>query len=201
MLATRDYAKSLQNTAELRGMIGTLLRLGTSSYLEIGTRYGGTFETVMMSLPLSTRGVAIDFPGGGFGDSESAPILLSTLARLRAHGRCVDCILGPSASPEVVARAAQAGPYDVVFIDADHAYDAVKRDFELYAPMARRAVILHDIAAPDGHTSKRGLPVEVPRFWREIREQYEHEEIVAPGVEDELGVMGVGILFLERTNA
>jgi len=200
MLATLDYAKSLQHSAELRGMIGALLRLGTRSYLEIGVRYGGTFEAVMMALPFDTKGVALDFPGGGFGDCESAPILLATLARLRAHGRCVDCILGPSSAPEVVARAAQAGPYDVVFIDADHAYDAVKRDFELYAPMARRAVILHDIAAPEGHTSKRGLPVEVPRFWREIRQRYVHREIVA-GAEGDLGVMGIGILFLERTKA
>jgi predicted O-methyltransferase YrrM len=194
MLATLDYAKPLQVEDELAAFVGALRRLRVRSYLEIGTRYGGSFEAVMSALPLSSTGVAVDFPGGGFGDSESAPILFATLARLRARGQDVDCILGPSAAPEVVARAAQAAPFDAIFIDADHSYEAVKRDFQLYAPMAAKAVILHDIAAPPGHTSTRGLPVEVPVFWEEIRPRYRHLEIVAPG-----SVMGLGILFLERT--
>ena len=193
VLATVDYAKPLQVEPELAAFVALLRRENVRSYLEVGTRYGGTFETVMSALPPDTKGIALDFPGGAFGDSESAEILLATMKRLRGFGGRynIDCIFGPSAAPEIVKRAAQHAPYDAILIDADHAYDAVKRDFELYAPMGR-IIVLHDIAAPDGHTSRLGLPVEVPKFWREIKDGYRHVEFVAPG-----SVMGIGVLFRE----
>lgn len=191
-VATLDYAKPLQVDRELEDLIAFLRLSNVRSYLEVGTRYGGTFERVMLeSLPRGAKGIALDFPGGAFGDSESASILMAALARVRAAGRDVDCILGPSTAPEIVKRAAQHAPYDAILIDADHTYDAVKRDFELYAPMGK-IIVLHDIAAPDGHTSRLGLPVEVPKFWREIKDSYRHIEFVAPG-----SVMGIGVLFRE----
>lgn len=191
VVATLDYAKPLQVEGELRSFVELLRSQNVRSYMEVGTRYGGTFETVMSALRLGAKGIALDFPGGAFGDSDSAAILMAALKRLTFHGCVVDSIFGPSGAPEVVARAALHAPYDAILIDADHAYDAVKRDFELYAPMGK-IIVLHDIAAPDGHTSRLGLPVEVPRFWREIKGGYRHIEFVAPG-----SVMGIGVLFRE----
>lgn len=190
-LASLAFAKPLQIDEELSGLLDLLVANRVWSYLEVGTRYGGTFEQVMSVLPSSAKGVALDFPGGSFGDSGSAPILLAALDRLRRSGRDVDYVLGPSTAPEVVRRVAAHAPYDAILIDADHAYAAVKRDFELYAPMGKM-IIVHDIAAPPGHTSKLGLPVEVPKFWAEIKTQYRHHEIVAPGSD-----MGIGVIWRE----
>lgn len=189
MLASLDYAKPLQHEDELTGLIALFQREGVRSYLEVGARYGGSFARVMLSLPEGSRGTAIDFPGGPFGDDNSTPILLATLGRVRQAGHDVTCIFGPSAAPEVVTRAKQRAPYDAVVIDADHAYAAVRRDFKLYAPLGR-IVVLHDIAAPSHVRSRDDRPVEVPRFWREVKDRYRHEEIVTAG-----SLMGIGVLF------
>lgn len=189
-LASLDYAKPLQEPDELVALADLLRNKGVRSYLEIGVRYGGSFEAILTRLD-RPRGVAIDFPGGSFGDKYSVPILLSTIKRLQRNGVDIpDYIFGPSSAPEVVARAKAHGPYDAVMIDGDHSYEAVKRDFELYAPLGR-IVILHDIAAPDHVASRDGHKVEVPRFWNEIKDQYPHRvEICAPNT-----LMGIGVIF------
>lgn len=189
MLASLSYAKPLQIEEELKGLVQVLLENGVKSYLEIGSRYGGSFERIMTALPAGSRGLSVDFPGDVFGDNGSVPILLAALERLRAFGSDVDCIFGPSQAPEVIERVRRHAPFDAVMIDADHRYEAVKRDFEIYALMGR-IVVLHDVAAPDWQTSKTGVPVEVPRFWHEIKGLYRNLEIVAPDSN-----MGVGVLF------
>lgn len=191
MLASLDYAKPLQVQDEFVSLLDLLRREGVRSYLEIGARYGGSFEGVMMRLPEGSTGVAVDFPGGNFGDDESPPILLAAIKRLKAKRRNVSCIFGPSTAPEVYERVKAQAPYDAVFIDGDHRYEAVKRDFELYAPLGR-IVILHDIAAPASVASRTGVRVEVPKFWAEIRDKWPNRELVEPGT-----LMGIGIVFRE----
>lgn len=190
-LATLEYAKPLQHEPELQALTELLKREGVRSYLEIGARYGGSFERIMMAIG-PARGVAVDFPGGPFGDESSAPILLAALDRLKRCGSDVRAILGPSGAPEVHRRVMDLAPFDAVTIDADHAYEAVCRDFSMYAAFARIAV-LHDIAAPPHIRSRDGRPVEVPRFWKQIKRSYRHEEIVMEGSE-----MGIGILFRDN---
>src|SRR5258708_1465808 len=104
--ASLAYAKPLQHDEELTALVDLLRAESVRNYLEIGTRYGGTFETVMRALPRGSRGTAIDFPGGAFGDKESVPILLAAIKRLRAAARDIDYIFGPSDYDEVRRRAA-----------------------------------------------------------------------------------------------
>lgn len=76
-------------------------------------------------------------------------------------------------------------PIDFVFIDGDHRYEGVKKDFELYAPLVRNGGIIafHDILDPG-----------VNRLWKEIRSKFTHEEIV----EDcEQTSAGIGVLWRE----
>jgi len=188
-LATLEYAKPLQVDTEMAELVALIKNEGARSYLEIGARYGGSFERIMMAMGKDARGTLIDFPGGNFGDHNSAPILLSAVSRLRRNGRVVNPIFGPSSAPEVFERAKAWAPYDAVLIDADHSYEAVRRDFFMYAPLGHM-VILHDIAAPEGTQSKTGRPVEVPRFWAEMKGRYPHEEIIAPNTN-----MGIGVIW------
>lgn len=188
-LASLEYAKPLQIQSELTRLVELIVSEGVRSYLEVGVRYGGSFETIMSALPPRSMGCAVDFPGGNFGDENSVPIFLESVKRLRAKDYSVNYVFGPSGSEDVISRARQFAPYDALLIDGDHSYQAVKEDFNNYADMAR-IVILHDIAAPHDVRSKTGKPVEVPAFWQEIKQSYHHTEIIEPGSD-----MGIGVIF------
>lgn len=191
-LASLAYAKPLQEQGELSKLAGLLSAERLYSYLEIGARYGGSFETIMRALPVGSYGMAIDLPGGPFGDPDSAPILLAAAARLRRDGYGVDVVFADSQSSAAYGRASAAGPFDAVMIDGNHSYDGVRSDFEVFAPLGRM-VVLHDVAAPADLRSSKGLPVEVPRFWQEIKGAYRHLEIIDPG-----SVMGIGVLWMDQ---
>jgi len=51
-------------------------------------------------------------------------------------------------------------PVNLLFIDGDHNYEAVKRDYELYAPLVENIIALHDISSP-----KHGVRI----FWKELK--------------------------------
>jgi cephalosporin hydroxylase len=189
-VSTPQNPASLQNPDELAQFIALLQQQNVRSYLEIGARYGGTFEAVMMALPVGSRGLAVDFPGGKFGRSESVTSLIGAVDRLKKSGRDVDYILGPSAATEVYDWVFEDAFFDAVLIDADHTYMAVQKDYRLYGPLAR-IVALHDILG-EGETDRNGNKIEVPRLWRLVREENWHcriEEICAPGSKFGIGVI------------
>jgi cephalosporin hydroxylase len=88
---------------------------------------------------------------------------------------------------------------DFLFIDGDHSYEGVKKDFEMYSPLVRKGGIIafHDII-PDYYT-RYGIKTsswagEVYKFWNEIKEKYEHLEIVK---DREQNGFGIGVLFVK----
>jgi len=64
---------------------------------------------------------------------------------------------------------------DFLFIDGDHTYEGVRRDFEMYSPLVRRGgvVAFHDVV-PGSPEYVGG----VPRFWNEIKSKYNYLEVV-----------------------
>ena len=85
---------------------------------------------------------------------------------------------------------------DFLFIDADHSYEGVKKDFEIYSPLVRKGGIIafHDII-PD-YYAKRGIKPSsgVYKFWNEIKGKYEHLEIIKDRNQDGFGI---GVLFIK----
>jgi hypothetical protein len=70
-------------------------------------------------------------------------------------------IFGDSHNPatvEKLLRRLAGRRVDLLFIDGDHAYESVRQDFELYAPLTQHIVAFHDMIGTEG----------VARFWNEL---------------------------------
>lgn len=175
---TRDGRKIQQAPAEwlwLWGKIGPV-----SSFLEIGSHCGTSL--------LAMAAAGIIKPGGVIRsiDCVHIPLRNAAIMELAAHGFDVEGCLGDSRSPNAVAWAAQSAPYDAVFIDGDHSYEAVRSDWLNYGPMGR-VVAFHDISGnQDGCV----------RLWKELTATHKTEEFTA-SPEEQLpeGVQGVGIVY------
>ena len=79
---------------------------------------------------------------------------------------------------------------DFLFIDGDHTYEGVKKDFDMYHPMVREGgiVAFHDI-----RPGPLGLVGGVPDFWKEVSARYQSKVIVDPSGQHGCGI---GVLFL-----
>jgi len=65
-------------------------------------------------------------------------------------------------------------PINILFIDADHSYEAVKKDYEVFSPLCSDIIVLHDINSCRHEENKQ---VEVWRFWDELKlKAYNGEE-------------------------
>ena len=85
-------------------------------------------------------------------------------------------VYGAPAQPDIVGDSHDPGTVealksrlagrsiDLLFIDGDHAYDSVKLDYELYGPLTKHLIAIHDI-----HTDQwdEEVPaINVKRFWK-----------------------------------
>jgi hypothetical protein len=86
--------------------------------------------------------------------------LQQTIKDLKAQGFDADVRFCDSHDPEAVEWAEKNGPYDFIYVDADHHYDSVKQDWEWYGPLAKR-IGFHDIAMV-------GTDEHVQKLWKEI---------------------------------
>jgi predicted O-methyltransferase YrrM len=160
--------------------------------LEIGTAEGGTLFILSRCAPPDATFISLDLPAGTFGGGYPA-WRGAVYQRLALPGQTVHLIRGDSHEESSLARVRSllaGSPVDVLFIDGDHSYEGVKRDFELYSPLVRPGgfIALHDIAR---HPADVGC--EVDRFWNEIRNNRRTEEIVE---NPDQGGKGIGVLWV-----
>jgi len=80
-------------------------------------------------------------------------------------------ILGNSHDKEIIEKVKDrlAGRMiDLTFIDGDHSYDGTKEDYEIYSPMTKHLVAIHDVANTYVNPAPHLPPVETHILWREI---------------------------------
>jgi cephalosporin hydroxylase len=160
--------------------------------LEIGTNYGGTLLMLCTLSPPAAQIISIDLPWGRFGGGY--PLRKIPLyRRFPRFGQRLHLIRADSHAAETkqrVLRILSGEPLDYLFLDGDHTYDGVRRDFEVYAPLVRSGGIaaFHDIAE-----HKREKDCGVDRFWSETKQRYRHREIIA---DPKQGWAGIGVLFM-----
>ena len=187
------YFRAMQVPSEISALGEILAELRPEHALEIGTAQGGTlFLLTRLASPQATI-VSVDLPGGMFGGGYSARRRWFYQRFARRKQR-LHLLQGDSHSGEMLGQvnAALVGqPLDYLFIDGDHRYDGVKRDFVMYGPLVRKGgfIAFHDIV--DGPSDNVG---GVPQFWREIKSHYRHLEIIYDPLQ---GGYGIGGLYVE----
>jgi hypothetical protein len=189
-LATFSGRRASQNAWELSQFIAILLDEGVRRYGEVGAREGDTFHDVMCALPVGSKGVALDYPGGLWGKKTTRAALELCIADLKAKGYKVSALFGDSKTPATVSQFRGRGPYDAILIDGDHTLTGVTSDWVKYRDMAR-LIAFHDIAGV-GQASA-GHSVDVPKLWEMIKANgYRTRELVAPG-----SLMGIGLVWMQ----
>lgn len=152
MKARPDDIEAYQNTWELDQMLAVVDRQRPARVLEVGTMWGGT---LWHWLQYGGTVVSVDDGMRRAGEWEQWAA---------EAGADLYLVQGMSQDQAVVEQAREHGPYDFIFIDADHRYEAVKADWENYSPMiaADGIFAFHD-------TQHIGDPTYgVERLWNEI---------------------------------
>ena len=167
--------RPLQNRDELVELCRFIEREGVRSYLEIGVWTGALVR-------LLHRLFAFDLVAAcdqGYAETWGLEIRLPSGARF---------FRGDSGAPGYAEFRRDLGCVDLVLIDADHSYHAVRADLERERRFPHRFLALHDI------TGARRQTAGVARAWRELRGK-EKTEIIRP--QRELGLdhslMGIGV--------
>lgn len=176
-----------QDPGELEQLIALARHHGVRRYLEIGARHGDTFYALMQALDPGATGVAVDLPGGPWGNPRSESSLRAAAQELRRAGYQVDLVMGDSGAAETIRAVHRHAPFDLALIDGDHRYEQARADWLAYSPMAK-IVALHDIAGV-GQRSREGHRVDIPQLWAEIQITHTTQEISTVG-----SVMGIGVV-------
>lgn len=169
--------KLLQQKKEHDAFLAILKTENVTSYMEIGSMYGGSLWTVANALPKGSLVVSVDY---AIDTPAARPHLEACIKELRGIGYDAHLVFGDSTDPETVAKTKALGPFDCVFIDGAHTLEGVTADWENYGPMGR-IVAFHDIAwNATWRSSVPGRPFKamgVPQVWNEVKKTYRHTEL------------------------
>jgi len=166
----------MQKRSEITKLLAEVSKSKPKRILEIGTANGGTLFLISKAAPADALMVSLDLPGGRFGGGY--PAWKIPIYKMFANGRQkIKLVRADSHRPESLenVRAALGGKADFLFIDGDHTYEGVKKDFEMYRTLVKEGgtIALHDIVP---HPRETGC--NVFDFWKELRESHDHREFV-----------------------
>jgi predicted O-methyltransferase YrrM len=160
---------ALQDPGELVEFARVIVQENVRSYLEIGSKFGGSLWHVACAMLPKSRLVSVDLAGD--------VSLKECVKKLKALGHDAHLLVGDSVDPKVIDAARVLGPYDLCLIDGNHTEPFVRTDWINYGAMAR-IVAFHDIAWDTGGRDRRNrLSIDVPKVWNEIKGGYRHREI------------------------
>lgn len=178
----RKFEEAQQVEAEFNWLLDIFKKNDVRSYLEVGSRTGGSLWRVAKFLPTPSTLVSIDMPNG------TEHYLRECVAEAEKIGHKVSLFIGDSTDQRIIERASALSPFDAVFIDANHTEPYVRKDWANYGPMASKIVAFHDINWKGPRPGK--LPINVPEIWEEIKKDLKTDEIRLEPRDN-----GIGVIF------
>ncbi len=154
-------------------------KIKLNSFLEIGFSHGIT-NTILNKFFNFNKNVALDILGAHLNGT-------TFLANLRFKNLILFC--SDANSRNTIKRIKNLGPYNLIFIDADHKYESVKKDFYNYSNFIseKGLIIMHDIFLPNSGSKK---------FWSQLKKRkiknFKFKEIICKKYPFKYGI---GILY------
>lgn len=168
-----------QVRSEITSLASLVKELKPKIVLEIGTAEGGTLFLFSRLVAPDAKIISIDLPGGNFGGGypewkislyKSFSLPHQRLYLLRENSHLIS-------TQEHIKEIIGTTPVDFLFIDGDHTYEGVKKDFEMYSPLVKEGGVIafHDIVV---HPPEKNC--DVHKFWEEIKKEDSEEFIENP---------------------
>ncbi len=177
--------RPLQVKEEIAGLFEIVKALGPRAVCEIGS--AGCGMTFLFARAAAEGALVVSL------DLELEEARRRAATRFAREGQRVVCLRADSHRTETVReveRLLAGRPLDFLFIDGDHSYEGVARDFELYAPLVRPGglIAFHDIV-PLAEGDRNHTVGGVPRFWRELKARHPSaREIIASPAQSAFGI-------------
>lgn len=181
----------MQSHQEIARLYSEVCNQSPKVILEIGTCHGGTLYLWCQAATPDATIISLDLPAGKYGGGYHAT--REKLYKLFATpGQSLHLLRGDSHMPEsfkAVQAILKGRPVDFLFIDGDHSYNGVKKDFEQYSPLVRKGglIAFHDIAPREATTG-----IDVARFWAEIKHSHNTLEFLNQLPNDR--TVGIGVI-------
>ena len=177
------FIRPIQVREEIKNLLLILDKVKPKVVLEIGTARGGTLLLFSNIAEEEATLISVDLY-----QTIEKRILFRYIKKVKQK---IYLIQGDSHSIETLRKIKailRDNKVDFIFIDADHSYEGVKKDFEMYSLLVRKGGIIafHDII-PSGYPT-------VYKFWNEEKEKYEYLEIIKNRNQN---CYGIGIIFIK----
>lgn len=147
-----------------------------NSYLEIGCRWGGTFIITNEMLKLKNKDV-----------KSYACDLIPICDVLTEYKKYSDFTYIHESSFGLTKNHV-GNQIDLILIDAEHSYEAVKKDLEVAKQFNPKYVVFHDIT--------NDVCMGVNQFWNEIKNEYKHYEYIEQYNSVVGTYLGIGLIEL-----
>lgn len=178
---------------QFAGEFGALLELYRAirprRVLEIGVREGGTLYQWIKHARRGAQIVAVEI-GMGAWSNRTMPNPIGWTDWGQQHKATVTPVIGDSHDPGIARQVATCGPFDFVFIDADHSYCGIMADFLAYTQMVKPGgiVALHDILR-----NLEDNKIEIWKYWPSIQAAYRTQELTS---EPNQRTRGIGVVYV-----
>ena len=178
----------LQIRSELVSLATKVAGLGPRNVMEIGTHLGGTLFLFSRLADPNARMLSLDLYRGRFGGIRKTIYYSFLRGRQQLHTITADS--HSSSTLSMVTKKLGTAKLDFLFIDGDHSYDGVKRDFEMYSTLVRPGglIAFHDIVPHPPEAQ-----CHVSEFWTELKQRYRYEEFIESPRQQ---WAGIGLLYV-----